>query len=86
VTLPGILLRLPVPPPPVASLAVVFLSGMGTDTGASNPREPRALVNPTDKVPLHWNKTSPPDEYADFTKECRLQHERILVPTTFNTK
>jgi hypothetical protein len=25
-----------------------------------NPRAPRALVNPTDKVPLHWNRTSPP--------------------------
>jgi len=25
----------------------------------SNPRAPRALVNPTDKVPLHWNRTSP---------------------------
>ena len=26
------------------------------------------------------------DEYADFTKEYRLQHERITLPTTFNTK
>jgi hypothetical protein len=26
----------------------------------SNPRAPCALVNPTDEVPLHWNRTSPP--------------------------
>jgi len=26
----------------------------------SNPRVPRALVNLADKVPLHWNRTSPP--------------------------
>ena len=26
------------------------------------------------------------DEYADFTKEYGLQHERITLPTTFNTK
>ena len=53
----------------VASLAVVFPSSMGTDTGASNLREPRDVANFTDKVPLHLTKTSPPDEYADFTKE-----------------
>jgi len=26
----------------------------------SNLRPPRALVNPADKVPLHWNRTSKP--------------------------
>ena len=26
------------------------------------------------------------DEYADFTKEYGLHHERITLPTTFNTK
>ena len=26
------------------------------------------------------------DEDADFTKECSLHHERITLPTTFNTK
>ena len=41
---------------------------------------------PTGKVPLHWNGTSPPDEYADFTKEYGLHHERITLPTTFNAK
>lgn len=42
-------------------------------------------VNPTDEAP-HWNRTSPPDEYADFTKEYDLQHERITLPTILNTK
>ena len=55
----------------VASLAVVFPSSMGTDTGASNPREPRDVANLADKVPLHLNKTSPSDEYADFTNGIR---------------
>jgi hypothetical protein len=70
----------------VAALAVVFPSSMGTDTGASNPREPREVVNLADKVPLHWNKTSPPDEYADFTKEYGPHREKLTLPTAFNTK
>jgi hypothetical protein len=41
---------------------------------------------PTDKVPLHWNRTSPPYEYADLTKEYGPHHERITLPTTFNAK
>jgi hypothetical protein len=52
----------------------------------SNPRAPRALVNPTDKVPHHWNRTSPLTNNADFTKEYDLHQERITLPTTFNAK
>jgi len=37
-------------------------------------------------VPLLWNKASSPDEYPDFTKEYGLRHERLTLPTTFNTK
>ena len=59
---------------------------MGTDTGASNLREPRDVANLADKVPLHLNKTSSHDEYADLAREYGLRHERLTLPTTFNTK
>lgn len=44
------------------------------------------VANFADNVPLHLNKASPPDQYADLTREYGLRHERLTPPTTFNTK
>ena len=46
----------------------------------------RAVVNSTVKVPDQLEQDVDTDRCADFTKEYRPQHERLTLPTTFNTK